>query len=66
MLDVAVTPSRVVLRPGGEVKLEVTVKRRPGYDKGATLDVLGVYQSDGKSIGWDKNGKSIGVVAPPK
>src|SRR5262249_41120588 len=40
ILDIEVAPAEVVLKPGGEVKLEVTVKRKEGYDKGVTLDVL--------------------------
>lgn len=40
ILDVAVTPTQVVLKPGEEVKLDVTVKRKAGFDKGVTLDVL--------------------------
>jgi hypothetical protein len=40
ILDVRVTPDRVVLAPGKEVKLEVTIRRRPGFDRGVTLDVL--------------------------
>jgi hypothetical protein len=40
ILDVAVTPTQVVLRPGEEVKLDVTLKRKAGFDKGVTLDVL--------------------------
>lgn len=40
VLDVIVTPSEVVLKPGGEVRLDVEVKRKPGFDKGVTLDVL--------------------------
>jgi hypothetical protein len=40
VVEVAVSPARVVLKPGGEVKLEVTVQRGPRYDKGVTLDVL--------------------------
>jgi hypothetical protein len=30
----------VVLKPGGEVKLEVAIQRKAGFDKGVTLDVL--------------------------
>ncbi len=40
ILDVAVSPAEVVLKPGGEVKLEVTLRRRQGFDKGVTLDVM--------------------------
>src|SRR5581483_11535233 len=28
------------LKPGEEVKIDVTVQRRPDYDKGLTLDVM--------------------------
>jgi hypothetical protein len=40
ILDVMVTPQQIVLKPGQEVKLDVQVKRRPGFDKGITLDVM--------------------------
>jgi hypothetical protein len=40
ILDIQVTPSEVVLKPGGEVKLDVTIKRKADFDKGVTLDVL--------------------------
>jgi hypothetical protein len=40
ILKVTVTPAEVVLKPGEEVKLEVTVERRPDYDKGVSLDIL--------------------------
>jgi hypothetical protein len=30
----------VTLKPGGEVRLDVTVHRRPDYDKGVSLDVM--------------------------
>ncbi len=40
ILDVEVTPAEVVLRPGGEVQLDVTLKRRPGFAQNVTLDVL--------------------------
>jgi hypothetical protein len=40
ILDVQVKPDRLTLRPGDEVKLEVTIKRRPDYDKAVSLDVL--------------------------
>jgi hypothetical protein len=39
VLDVAVTPAKVVLKPGQEVRLDVTVRRRADYDKPLTLDV---------------------------
>jgi len=37
---VEVTPGEVVLKPGEEVRLDVTLKRKPGFDKNVTLDVL--------------------------
>jgi hypothetical protein len=40
ILKVEVTPSVVTLKPGGEVRLDVTVHRRPDYDKGVSLDVM--------------------------
>ncbi len=40
ILKVEVTPSVVTLKPGGEVRLEVTVHRRQDYDKGVSLDVM--------------------------
>jgi hypothetical protein len=40
ILEVEVTPSEVRLKPGQEVKLEVTIKRRGDFDKGVSLDVL--------------------------
>ena len=40
ILKVEVTPSVVSLKPGQEVRLEVTVHRRQDYDKGVSLDVM--------------------------
>lgn len=40
ILDVKVKTTRVTLKPGEEVKLDVEVVRAPGYDKTLTLDVL--------------------------
>jgi hypothetical protein len=40
ILKVDVSSTRVVLKPGQEVKIDVTVHRRDGFDKGVTLDVL--------------------------
>jgi hypothetical protein len=40
ILKVEVSPSVVTLKPGGEVRLDVTVHRRPDYDKGVSLDVM--------------------------
>ena len=39
ILNVAVTPSVLRLKPGAEVKLEIAVERRKDYDKDITLDV---------------------------
>jgi hypothetical protein len=40
ILEVQVTQTEIVLKPGQEVKLEVTLRRRADYDKGVSLDVL--------------------------
>jgi hypothetical protein len=40
ILKVEVSPSVVTLKPGQEVRLEVTVQRRADYDKGVSLDVM--------------------------
>lgn len=41
ILKVTVTPGEeIVLRPGQEVRLDVTIERRPGFTQGVTLDVL--------------------------
>jgi hypothetical protein len=40
ILKVDVSSTQVVLKPGQEVKIDVTVHRRADYDKGVTLDVL--------------------------
>jgi hypothetical protein len=37
--QVKVKPTRITLKPGEEVKIDVEVVRRPDYDKGLTLDV---------------------------
>lgn len=39
ILDVQVRPEKLVLKPGDEVKLDVTIKRRPDYDKPVSLDI---------------------------
>lgn len=39
VLKVKVNTTRVVLKPGQEVKIDVQVVRRPDYNKGMTLDV---------------------------
>jgi len=38
-LKVDVSTTKISLKPGEEVKIDVTVQRRPDYDKGVTLDV---------------------------
>jgi hypothetical protein len=40
IIKVEVTPARVKLKPGQEVKLDVTITRRPDYDKGVSLDII--------------------------
>jgi hypothetical protein len=40
ILEVQVTPAEIVLKPGEEVKVDVTLRRRADYDKGVSLDVL--------------------------
>jgi hypothetical protein len=37
---VEVTPAHITLKPGQEVRLDVTVTRGPGYDKAISLDIL--------------------------
>jgi hypothetical protein len=39
VLDVQVKPDKLVLKPGDEIKLEVTITRRPDFDKPVFLDV---------------------------
>jgi hypothetical protein len=40
ILQVQVKPEKVTLKPGEEVRLDVTVVRRPDYNKDVSLDVL--------------------------
>src|SRR5262249_59140936 len=40
ILKVDVTPQRVRLKPGQEVRLDVTIHRRDDYNKGVSLDIL--------------------------
>jgi hypothetical protein len=40
ILRVDVSPKVIALKPGEEVKLDVTIQRRPDYDKSVSLDVL--------------------------
>jgi hypothetical protein len=39
ILAVEVSTRRVILKPGQEARIDVTVRRRPDYTKGVTLDV---------------------------
>ena len=40
ILKVEVTPAEIHLKPGEEVRLDVTIQRRQDYDKGVSLDIL--------------------------
>jgi hypothetical protein len=40
ILKVNVKPQTITLKPGEEVKIEVTIQRRPDYDKGVSLSVV--------------------------
>src|SRR5262249_18834307 len=40
ILEVEIDRKEITLRPGEEVKVEVTIKRRADYDKAVSLDVL--------------------------
>ncbi len=40
ILKVEVSTTNIVLKPGQEVKIDVTIQRRSDYDKGVSLDVL--------------------------
>jgi hypothetical protein len=40
ILKVEISPQKLTLKPGGEARIEVTVVRRPDYDKSVSLDVL--------------------------
>jgi hypothetical protein len=40
ILKVEVMPTRIRLKPGQEVKIDVTIQRRPDYDKGVSIDVI--------------------------
>jgi hypothetical protein len=69
ILDVQVKPDRLLLKPGQEVKLEVTIKRRADYDKAVSLDVLlrhlgGVFGNPlppGVTISDDKSKTLLGT-----
>jgi hypothetical protein len=40
ILKVDISPAEITLKPGEEVRIEVTVQRRADYDKAVSLDVL--------------------------
>jgi hypothetical protein len=40
ILKVEVSPQKIVLKPGQEVRIDVTIHRRPDYDKSVSLDIL--------------------------
>ena len=40
IIKVTVKPEAIPLKPGQEVKIEVTIQRRPDYDKSVSLDVV--------------------------
>jgi hypothetical protein len=40
ILKVNVQPNVLTLKPGGEVRIDVTIQRRPDYDKNVSIDVL--------------------------
>jgi hypothetical protein len=40
ILKVDVKPTTITLKPGDEVRIDVTLQRRPDYDKGVSLDVM--------------------------
>jgi hypothetical protein len=40
ILRVDVTPKEISLKPGEEVRLDVTIERRKDYDKSVSLDIL--------------------------
>jgi hypothetical protein len=76
LLDVSVKPTKIVLKPGQEAKIDVQVKRRADYDKPITLDVQlrhlggvfgnplppGVTMLDGKSKTLLGTGNSGNIV----
>jgi hypothetical protein len=39
ILEVVVSSTEIVIKPGGEVKIDVEVKRKPGFDKSVSLDM---------------------------
>lgn len=40
ILKVNIQPSVLTLKPGGEARIEVTIERRPDYDKNVSIDIL--------------------------
>jgi hypothetical protein len=40
ILKVNVQPATLTLKPGGEVRIDVTIERRPDYDKTVSIDIL--------------------------
>lgn len=40
ILKVHVAPKEITLKPGEEIRLDVTIERRAGYDKDVSIDVL--------------------------
>jgi hypothetical protein len=40
LMHIKVNKTRILLKPGEEVKIDVEVVRRPDYDKGVTLDAI--------------------------
>src|SRR5437762_9301623 len=40
ILKVKVQSAAVTLKPGGEARIDVTLERRPDYDKSVSIDVL--------------------------
>src|SRR5207247_4858836 len=40
ILIVTVQSAAVTLKPGGEARIDVTIERRPDYDKSVSIDVL--------------------------
>jgi hypothetical protein len=49
ILKVEVSTTQVTLQPGTEAKIDVTIHRRPDYDKNVSLDII--YQHLGAIIG---------------
>jgi hypothetical protein len=76
-LEISLNMAQVTLKPGGEAKVEVTLKRRPDYDKPVTLDLRvnhlggvftnplppGVTCDDGVTIAEKQNKGTITIRA---